>query len=330
LIIKWIILKDIHQEIITKFYNNQSLFYNRPSICRIIYMREEFNMFTFPFACLLILLFIIITKRESSQKPTHCKGYFSLPIPLDFFAHIKRTFAAITFAIVADELSNIANQFINGNTSSMGAGIIVTYLLQIIRVLVIGFRCYPILAAVYINTRFTLICASLYAWFDFSITVAFKSVCRSDYYSTNDDFNKTRGLDTKVYLDYYGTGSKLIFFQLLTDIPRYFFLSYICIELSMLVFKRIRYRKMNSGKELTCEQKNLLCSSTPDSIETKYVENLFGLREKNVPTNRLRQLLRFIYEWKDDFRFSSRVICVYASVFFLLFFLTVQVNNLSN
>ncbi|CAF4000522.1 unnamed protein product, partial [Rotaria sp. Silwood1] len=60
---------------------------------------------------------VMITKRESYQINRCCKGYFGLPIPLDFFARVKRTFAAITFAIFADDLSNLANQFINENGS---------------------------------------------------------------------------------------------------------------------------------------------------------------------------------------------------------------------
>ncbi|CAF2476034.1 unnamed protein product [Rotaria sp. Silwood2] len=324
IIIRWIILKSIHNEIIYKFNNNQSLFYNRPSICRIIYMREEFNMFTFPVACLLILLFVVITKRESHRKNRVCKGYFGLPIPLDFFARIKRTFAAITFAIFADELSNLANQFINGNRSSIDEGIIVTYVFLIIKVFVIGFRCYPILAAVYIDTRFTLILATLYAWFDFSITIAFNGVCRNDYYSTNDDYNKTYGSGTITYLTYYGTGSKLIFFQLFSDIPRYLFLSYVSIKLPILLFKRIRSRKLRV-KPLTREQEYLLHSSLPNSAESRYVKNLFRLTNtEDVSMNRFARLCRSIYAWRNDFRFSSRVLCVYASIFFLLFFLTLQ------
>jgi hypothetical protein len=71
-------------------------------------MREEFNIFTSLVACLLILLFAMTTKQESIQRERCCKGYFGVPIPLNFFARVKRTFAAITFAIFADKLSNIA------------------------------------------------------------------------------------------------------------------------------------------------------------------------------------------------------------------------------
>ncbi|CAF3457099.1 unnamed protein product [Rotaria sp. Silwood1] len=282
-------------------------------------------MFTFPLACLLILLFVMITKRESYQINRCCKGYFGLPIPLDFFARVKRTFAAITFAIFADDLSNLANQFINENGSLIDEGIIVTYIFQIIKVLVIGFRCYPILAAVYIDTRFTLIIATLYAWFDFSITIAFNGVCRNDYYSTNDNYNKTHGSGTITYLTYYGTGSKLIFFQLLSDIPCCLFFSYISIELPILFFKRIRSRKLRV-KQLTREQKHLLHSLLPDSAESQYVKNLFRLTNINISINQLARLSQSIYTWRNDFRFSSRVLCIYASIFCLLFFLTLQVS----
>jgi hypothetical protein len=285
-------------------------------------------MFTFPLACLLIFIFIVTTKRKSANRLDRCKGYFAVPIPLDFFAHINRTFAAVTFAIVANELSNFANLFISENASSINEGIIINYLLQVIRVLVIGFRCYPILAAVYINKRFTLICATLYAWLDFSLTITYDGVCRNAFYSTNDNYNRTSGSGTIYFLEYYGTGSALVFFQLFPDIPRYFFLAYISVELPILFVQRIISRKLPE-KRLTREQENLLHSSLPNSIETKYVANLFGLTEKNAPRNAIVRFFRSIYTWRDDFRFSTRVICVYTSIFYLLFFLTIQVNIVS-
>ncbi len=45
------------------------------------------------------------------------KGYFAPVIPIDFYIHIKRKFAAVVFAVIADELLDIVNQVITGNTS---------------------------------------------------------------------------------------------------------------------------------------------------------------------------------------------------------------------
>ena len=327
LIIKGILLQNIHQEIVDKFHHQQPLYYDSPSFCRIINLRKEFNILTFPLACLLIGLFIILTKRKSSKQNACCYGYMTIPVPLDFFAHVKRTFAAITFAIVADELANIVNRFVS--ESGVDAGAISTYLFQIARVLIIGFHCYPILAAVYINTRFTLLCATLYAWFDFSLIIGFSDICGNNYYLTKDKYDQAGGVDTVFYLDYYGTGSMLVFFQLLTIAPRYFCLAYICVELPILLFQRIRSISKSQENELTLEQTNLLYSSLPHSAESKYVANLFRSRKGNSRVNWFRRLVRAIYAWRDDFRFSSRIYCVYASIFLLLYFLTVQVNILS-
>ena len=38
-------------------------------------------------------------------------------------------------------------------------------------------------------------------------------------------------------------------------------------------------------------------------------------------------IFRHIYEWRDDFRFSSRVVCVYASIFLMLVFTTIDVSK---
>ncbi len=200
-----------------------------------------------------------------------------------------------------------------------------TYLLQIARVFVIGFRRYPILAAVYIDNYFSLICATLYVWLDYSITIVHSSLCRNDFYQTDDDYDSTDSNRTVTNLNYYGTGSKLLFLQLLPDIPRYLCLAYISIKLPILLIKHIQQRKL-TDRRLTREQKNLLYSSLPYSTESQYVKRLLGIRNVETSKNRFTNIVRHIYAWRDDFRFSSRVICVYAAIFLFLFFLTVQVN----
>jgi len=203
----------------------------------------------------------------------------------------------------------------------------VTYLLQIFRVIVIGFRLYPVLAAVYIDTYFSLVCATLYIWLDFSVNIVYTGLCRNDFYQTEEQFNQSRSTRTLLYLTYYGTGSKLLFFQLFDDIPRYLCMAYISVKLPRLLFKRIRYRHI-AERQLTREQKDLLVSSLPHSAESRYVKKLLGMNSTQPPTNRFFRIVRFIYAWRDDFRFSSRVVCTYASIFLLLFFLTVKVSHL--
>lgn len=171
----------------------------------------------------------------------------------------------------------------------------------------------------------------MYTWLDFCITILNTGFCRNDFYPTDKTYdNSTRTGDARPsrYLKYYGTGSKLVFFQLLGDIPRYLFLSYISIKLVSLLFKRIRYRS-KGGIELTRDQRNLLYSSLPHSVESRYVKNMLGISVDNGPTNRFAKTFRFIYVWRNDFRFSSRVVCVYAAIFLLVFFITAQVSRQS-
>ncbi|CAF0739997.1 unnamed protein product [Adineta ricciae] len=325
LVVKWSILKPIHDEVVYKYENNQSVYFNTHSVCPIINFRADFNIFTFPIACLLILLFVIITKRVSSRHNRYCKGYFGIVIPLDFFGHVKRTLAAVIFAVFADELLDIANELLAGGRKSSNQGVIITYLTQIFRVFVIGFRRYPILAAVYMDNYFTLICGTLYAWLDFTVAIMSAGLCTNNFYQTKEQFNKTGSNRTAEMIAYYGTGPKLLFLQLFLDVPRYFCLSYLCVKLPMVLIKRIRHRNI-PDKQMRREQKDLLYSSLPHSAEARYVKKLFGYAPTEPPKNRLSQILRRIYAWRDDFRFSSRVICVYASIFLLLFFLTVSIS----
>ncbi len=123
LVAKWLILKPIHDEVVNKFHRKQSLFFRRQRICGIIDLSAQFNLFTFPVACLLIILFSIITKRMSFLRNRFCKDYIGIPIPIDFFAHVKRTLAAVVFAIFADELLEIAVEILSGRGSSSDRGL---------------------------------------------------------------------------------------------------------------------------------------------------------------------------------------------------------------
>lgn len=203
-------------------------------------------------------------------------------------------------------------------------GIIVNYLIKILKGFVIGIRRYPILAAVYIDTSFSLTCATLYVWFDYSITIVYSSFCRTNFYDTEKEFNTSAR--TLLMIDYYGIGSKLIFFQLISDIPRYLCLAYVSVKLPMLLIKRIRMRKSNE-KRLSREKQNLLYSSLPYSSESIYVKRLLNMHRPAAPTSRLASLFLYVYEWRDDFRFSSRVISIYAVVFLMLFFIILEVSQ---
>ncbi|CAF0739179.1 unnamed protein product [Rotaria sordida] len=329
LTVKWSLLQPIHNELVNKYKRADLLFYERNSICNIIDL-EDFNMLTLPVACFFMLIFIIFSKRTSCMKKK-LNGHVAPIVPIDFYTHIKRKFAAVVFAIIADELLDIVNQVINGNTSKE-EGVIVVYLLRILKVLFIGFRYYPVLSAVYIDSILTLTCAILYAWLDFSVSIVYQGLCQSDFYPSDDNFDETNGTDIVRLFEYYGTGQNLIIIQLFTDIPRYICWSYVIIKLPMLLINKISTTIKHKNKDqfkrlhLTREEKILLHSSAVHSVEMSYVRNLFRpINQRSTSRLFLARLIpKFIYQWRDDFRFSSRILCVYASTCLVLFFITVQ------
>ena len=157
------------------------------------------------------------------------------------------------------------------------------------------------------------------------MTILNTSVCHNDFYPTEDEYFGGSIGNAAMFLAYYGLGTKLLLLQMANDIPRYLFLSYISVKLPMFLWKRLR-QKDTFEKRLSREQKTLLYSSLPYSAEARYVRRLFGMDKKPKSSNRFVQAARYIYTWRDDFRFSSRVVCVYSSIFLLLFFLTVKVS----
>jgi len=329
LLSKWSIIQPIHNEIVHKYQTNEPIYYTQNSFCNVINL-QEFNVITFPVACLLIIIFIIRTKRTSLMSDK-CYGYGAPPIPVDFISDIDRKFAAVIFAICADELLSIIQEVISGN-STTGNGVIVSYLIRLFQVVIMGFRYYPFLAAVYINSILTLSCATIYAWLDYSITIIDQGMCQSDYYPTYKDYLDNSSSITDMF-DYYGTGPNLIIIQLCTDIPRYLCLAYINVKLPILLIKKIFNRlKKNVSPEkrmlmkLTREQRRFFYIIRPNSVEMLYVKNLFRSADKRPRSQALfaRLIPKKIYEWRDDFRFSTRIVCVYSSIFLLLYFVTIQ------
>jgi hypothetical protein len=195
-----------------------------------------------------------------------------------------------------------------------------------------GFRYFPFLAAVYINSILTLTCATLYAWLDYSITILNQGMCETDFYPTYDD-NQDNSSNIDVLLAYYGTGPNLIAIQLCTDIPRFLCLAYVNVKLPMLLIDKIyrRFKKKLSSEErmfmkLTREQRIFFRISRPNSVEMLYVRNLLRSADQRPRSQALwaRLIPKKIYEWRDDFRFSTRVLCIYSSMFLLLYFVTIE------
>ena len=320
LLIKWTIIRSIHNEIVDKYQRNQTIYFTPNSFCRIFKL-EYSNLITYPIGGLCILIFIVRTKRTSCLRE-HWHGYGAPPIPADFLSHIDRKFVAVVFAICSDELVKIMNELINGSSSSDDTdGIILAYLQQLLQVLLMGFRYYPILAAVHINSIVVLSIATIYAWLDYIMTVLTYSMCKPDYYPTINSTESSYSITTK--LDYYGTGSKLIVIQLCADIPRFLCLAYISVKLPMFLIGKSRVR-MN--RKLDRDEEFLFRIIQPTSIEMLYVRNLFRSAQQRPTSQALiaRLIPKKIYEWRDDFRFSTRIISVYASILLLLYTITIQ------
>ena len=330
----WAIIQPIHNEIVHKYETQQPVYYTPNSICKVMNIRQ-FNMLTFPFACFLILVFIIRTKRTSLLRDK-CYGYGGPPVPVDFLSHVDRKFAAVVFAICADELLSILEQAIGGGSgnSLTGDGVIVVYLLRVLQVIVMGFRYYPLLAAVYINSIFTLTCGTLYVWLEYAVTIVNSGMCQSDYYPTYDDYlDDPSSSNLSTLFDFYNTGRNLIAIQLCINIPRFLCLAYISVKLPMLLARKIYFRvKKNIPVEekilrkLTREQRTFFYIDRPSSIEMLYVKNLFRAAENRPPSRALiaRLIPTIIYEWRDDFRFSTRVLCIYSSIALLLYFVAIK------
>lgn len=322
---KWLLIQPIHDEIADKYKKNQSLYFEQGSFCEKTFT-EEFNIITFSVACFLILLLIVCTKRTSKLLPNLFYGYGGVPMPIDFFSHEDRIFAGFIFAVSADDLFEIISSVING-TATQGEGVLVNYLLRVGEVLIIGIRYYALLSAVYLNTLLILICATIYAWLDYIINILTMGMCTPSFYPTYED-SLSNSTQIQTLFDYYGTGRNLIAAQLCADIPRFICSAYVIVKLLFLLGKKIYLKfKANLTIEqrflmgLTPEQRNLFHISRPGSVEMIYVRNLFRPASKRPKSKAIlaRIIPKKIYEWRDDYKFSARIICLYTSVFLLLY-----------
>lgn len=105
LIIQWVLLQPIHNDIVDKFKRQMPVYYVPNSFC--IYISDKnLNIVTFSISCVLILIFVIMTKRVSFKRDL-CHGYIGPVIPVNFFLHAKRRFASAVFAIMSSQLLEI-------------------------------------------------------------------------------------------------------------------------------------------------------------------------------------------------------------------------------
>ncbi|CAF2491921.1 unnamed protein product [Rotaria sp. Silwood2] len=328
LLTKCLALTEIHDEIVDRYKNKQPIYFNRTSFCDALDI-AEFNVVTVSVGFLLIIICILMTKRMSLMR-NRCYGYGAPPISVDFLSHLDRKFAAVVFAIIADELLAVVLQL--DYSSDSKKGILVTFLLRLFQVIIMGCRFYPILSSVYINSTVTLLCATIYAWLDYSFTILTQGMCYPAYYPTYEHYLQN---STDIYeiLDYYGTGPALIVIEVCSDIPRYLCLAYISVKLPVMLVEKMHIQRKRYFTEknkilvpLTREERLLLSASHRNSIEMLYVRNLFRSANQRPHSRALfaRLIPKSIYEWRDDFQFSSRVLCLYSSIFFLLFFVTIQ------
>jgi hypothetical protein len=317
LLMKWSIIKPIHDDIIDKYQHYRPLFYAPHSICHV-FNYNKFNLIMFPISCLLVLIFAMEYKRVSFMSQ-HCRGHFAPPVPVDFLTHKNHKLVAVIFAVCANQLFEIVNETFQ-DSGSVDQGVILVFLQQIFKVLLIGFRYYPILTSIYIDTWSSLILGTFYIWLEFPISIIEQDMCQSKYYSSEQPDNYTNESHTRVLLDYYGTGSFLVNIDLCTDIPRYFCMAFISIRLPMKVFDKLWNSSniVSNTKELTTEAKTLLSTLHVNSVEMIYLRNLTGSRKNDTAKG-------WIYEWRHDFRYSSRVLSVYSSIFLFLYFVLIRV-----
>lgn len=179
------------------------------------------------------------------------------------------------------------------------------------------------------DTFFTLTCAMVYTWLFYIITVIHQGYCPESYYPTESDYRANASSKIKLYLSYYGTGPSLIAVQLCTDIPRYLCLAYISVRLPIMLINKIRqYFRQNedSEKKLTQEERAFFLVAEPYSVERLYVKNLFRSTNVNQSSRPFiaRIIPKFIYEWRDDFRFSLRILCIYSALALVLYVMTIK------
>ena len=329
LVVKWALLQPIHNEIVEKYRTDQPVFFIQNRFCDSV-RYDGINLVTFPFGCCLIILLVIRTKRVKLMKD-RCSGYGALPMPLNFFSYRNRKFAAVVFALTVEELIFIVGETISG-TSFKELGVIVSYLFRLFQVTILGVKNFSFLAAVHGNSLLPLIATTIYAWTVFTLSVAESGMCSNDFYPTYEDFVTDNSSINSIF-KIYGTGQALIAIQVTTDIPRFLCLAYISVKMPMFVIKKFRqrYSKDLPHEELdwiklTHEERLMRDLSRPDSVEMMYIKNLLRAN-KQRPRSRSfwgRFIPTFIYEWRDDFNFSSRIICLYSSILLLLYFTTID------
>jgi hypothetical protein len=318
LLIKWIIIRSVHDAKIHLYHSNQSSLKISTKFCQKIYY-QNLNIIMFAITCSLTIILGLPHKKCLKQK---CNILFGSLVPVDFFTDTDRKLIAAVFALCADQLREVLRDTLRDSSSS-DVGVVVSYLQEIFRVCMMGLQYYPILVAIYMDSLGSLILSNFYILIEFAMRMTTRAICPTNHPLTVlDSIEKYR----YELLIYYGTGSFLILIELLIDTPRFLCLSYIIVKLIQKITQKVRHHsKVHPSTCLdnqTRAEKMLLHVISSDSTELRYIHNLLKSKEKN---NKDISSNRWFYEWRDDFRYSSRILSVYSSICLFFYAIVIEI-----
>ncbi|CAF1325642.1 unnamed protein product [Adineta steineri] len=296
------------------------------------------NLIFFPFALTLILIFSWSVKRENLCLSV-CDGRPGLIPPIEPFRTANRFTTATVFGILAFEVLKIFEEVAFSTADPSHHGVLIDLVQGIAVVILVGLRYYPVLASLQLRNVVPRFFISLYMLGDIAYTIVREGSCMgflplSKYYSAVEEAKLRMEL-----------GTWFIIYGLIKNTPHFIFLAYIGAELWVRFVYDSIYVPLRKNQSIWISP-----VAQPDEFEFSkyYVKKLFRRNlalaqinyskkkvnidelddheheaevQKEASKTRVKDFIRSIYTWDEDFRFTTMATCTYAVAIVFLYYL---------
>lgn len=312
----------------------------KPYLCGLIW-NPSFNYISHSFALLLILIYMFLFYRKS-YCVNCCLGRPALPMIIHPYRKFNRLNSALVYGLIASSIIDMFLKTVIQDTSAdliqidtsglfnttvlvpnsseyyvlktLQAGLsgLATLLVQVVKVILASLKYYPLLIAFYSDSIVIYVTSIVFVIVDLT-TEVYKTARCEDFRDIKEFLDNKKPQIERIISNMNGT----IAFGITINLPTIYLLSHLLISLCTKTISNA----FNKSKKFLVNEEVIFYSKT----DINYCANLINKKETVATHSNVFKRLynKYIYEWDENFRFSSRIVNAHIVAFFALYYFLV-------
>ena len=301
--------------------NNTNFINKTESFC---FLRSNYIDFvSTPISLVLILIYIFLFKRRIFLRNKFRYRNIGLPMIVSCFNKTERLYTCLVYGLISLNVFEIIKSTLEGNSNYNklvklnDPTAILRILFNIIEIMIIGLRYYPLLVANRVNSFLVNFTSVLSILIDFLVNIYKYGQCQS---ISNEDVDIRQA---KHYIIYF------IIYKLLFALPFTIISSFLLIEqIYKTIFSIIDYVKF---RNISSSQTDSFCCKLFDlkddneifysEYDLNYVSCLLSNKKES---NDKKFLNKYIYDWDQNFKFTSRFLNTITVAIITLYYFVIN------